>query len=165
MSKSKIVKVSLFLIVAAVIAVVALVHAAYEFRKDNPSIFVLTGADSSIDTVSLKFRIGQTTLNIPRNYFFSAPSVATYLEKDMKWHPSIDKEEVGFTVELMLPNYNPRTKENQAVFNKAFGQKLLVQVQNHSHNLTGKKLFDQFYNDKNSTIGGDIIFHIMSCHI
>lgn len=84
------------------------------------------------------------------------PNVATYLDKDAGWQRSFDKEEVGFTINLILPNYEPRTEANKASFAKPAGQMIIMEVQNHSKTLTGKKLFDAHYRLKHSDVQDDV---------
>jgi hypothetical protein len=136
--------------IATVVSVSVWVYAATSAssgtRSVDPAFRPVAGAEDPLSTKSVDFWIGGTELKVPRNYFSFLPAVAQYFGNDMQLHDSEDKEEIGFAMTVLLPNLEARTQANNGDFDHSRLQDhLLVYVQNKSHTLTGKALFQQFY--------------------
>lgn len=101
-----------------------------------------------VDERPIGFKIGETTLAIPRQYFLPGgfPKVAEYLEQDGKLHPSEDWEKVDFLLCAVWPSLEKCT------FNIFQKNQIIIFVDNESNTATGKKLFEIFYKSWKSEI-------------
>jgi hypothetical protein len=95
--------------------------------------------ETSLSTEQITIPLGQTTLHIPRNYFYLLPNASN----------GALPTGTAFTLIVKLPDLTPRDANNEDVFNEpTLHNKIKIFVHYKSTMKTGKELFYLFYSQK-----------------